>query len=189
MEIQAIFLELLSQNLSARGITRATQFALSNTDSGKVLFVVLLNTLETTPDALKRLHILYIIDALIKQKPPFYADMIRGKLIEIISSVSLESNHAQVKKVLSLWRHKELISAEMFAELESFCTLKHEPVSYTEKAIWKRMEDDRDRQKRSREEFWQQYPASHDLEFLNCWNKAKSLDKTDLELFKKLSNR
>lgn len=89
------------------------------------------------------------------------------------------------------WKQKEIISQDTFNSLDKFISSHDQKeVSLSKEAIWRRMEEDRERQKRNREESW----VRNEHEFEVAWKKAKELGTADYDIFEcldikyKLSN-
>ena len=83
-----------------------------------------------------------------------------------------------VKKVLVAWKQKEFISEDRFAKLDKYISsINQSDIVVPKEHIWRRMEDDRERQKRSREESWNK--NNNTSEFETAWKKANELTRGD----------
>jgi hypothetical protein len=134
-EAHTMFKDMLKKNLSASQIGRISTFAYQNSEHYDGLFQVLIATLNET-SILSRLNYFYIVDNLYKHsgKSGFdgYFELISDHLDEIIRTVIDYNPKAQnvetqglanvqsVKKVLSLWKSKSLISPTKYSELVDF---------------------------------------------------------------------
>ncbi|KAJ1328532.1 hypothetical protein BSLG_010264 [Batrachochytrium salamandrivorans] len=217
-EINQLFLEMLKRNLSASQIHRISSFAYQFKMHYVVLFQGLMCCMDqATP--LSRLNLFYVVDVLCKQNVKYhfdgYVELARIYTQELVESVvdcirrkdgtisrnpqrEGTANIGNVRKVLSLWRSKDIVPAELYEQLDTWLLTWADktsepgtselPAVLTKDAILRRMEEDRERQKKSREDSWlcpphdDQYGnfPEDDPEFQQAWEKPHTLTEADL---------
>lgn len=195
-EIHLQFVEMLKQNLSsARHIQNICNFCYKYKSQHLEIYQSLLENLKAIPP-LKRLSLFYLVDSLVKHQQKYkfkgYAELILNSIQEIVDIVfdiqrkdgklvknkTGLANVPGVKKVLVVWKQKEFISDDRFTKLDKYISsFNQSDIAVPKEHIWRRMEDDRERQKRSREESWNK--NSNTSEFEMAWKKAKELTSDD----------
>ncbi|KAI8086907.1 CTD kinase subunit gamma CTK3-domain-containing protein [Gilbertella persicaria] len=196
-ECRLEFIELLRRvNASQQSIHKAAIYAMRHRKLSEDLYSCLVEELEqATLNA--RLNIIYVLDAIFSasQKSKFsgYIDLTRPDLPRIIHAVVATEpqgvvNIPNTQKIISNWKRKEYFEADILEEaekplLESASSI--DAAQTTTKAtdimakddILRRMEEDRERHKRSREEIWIRPPdETKDAEFEEFWNSIDVLD-------------
>ncbi|KAG0317630.1 hypothetical protein BGZ97_005095 [Linnemannia gamsii] len=145
------------------------------------------------------MNIFYVLDSICHQshKAGFsgYIDLIQKNLPKIIECVTPSGpkgnvNVAGTKKILELWRARKLFSESALDKVENPLLSRelgaNAPASFdtgfTKDDILKRMDEDRERHKRIREEIWIR-PSDEDpgAEFLQSWEDVSDLDEVDYE--------
>jgi hypothetical protein len=158
-------------------------------------------TMLTDCQPTKRLGFFYLIDSLCKLSEKYqfdgYLKASLFRLDDIINAVlDIQRTNGKfskkpdkyglsyitsVKKVLTVWKTKKWLNEfdwnNNINMLDMLLKLNPQPLS--KEAIFRRMEEDRDRQKRQREDSW----LASSNEFQNAWTKCQSLTKQDFELF------
>ncbi|KAK5665315.1 hypothetical protein QVD99_008147 [Batrachochytrium dendrobatidis] len=223
-DVSQLFVKLLKGSLSASNIHKVSLFAYRFRVHHLILFEDLITVMgEST--LLSRLNLFYVVDALCKQSIKFqftgYVELTRlyhKKLVECVvdcvrskdGSLARKphregvANVGNVRKVLSYWRGKDIIAADQYAQLDGFLSswmdksIDSETISQQAKdAILRRMEEDRERQKKSREETWLRpildtldgAPPDIDPEFLQAWGKPHSVTEADISAMKTYRER
>ena len=196
-QAKIIFQENLSKNLSASHINRLSEYCYKFKDSCSQFFEIILNVLNSSEIPLHRLNLLYLFDSLLKSAPKynFYAfnEMIIVHIWDILKAVLGDGSQSNVNsgigKVVSVWRSRNIIQRDLFESIENWLKLYEVVVSQDQKILDK-MERDRDRQKKSREEGFLisvhgkegEFPFP-DPEFTRAWNLSpQTLSSTDIKL-------
>ncbi|KAF9180189.1 hypothetical protein BGZ50_006393 [Haplosporangium sp. Z 11] len=122
-------------------------------------------------------------------------ELIQRNLVKIIECVTPSGpkgnvNVAGTKKILETWRNRKLFPANVIEKVEKPLLSRelgaNAPASsetgFTKDDILKRMDEDRERHKRIREEIWIR-PADEDpeAEFLQNWDEVSDIDDVDYE--------
>ncbi|KAF9901318.1 hypothetical protein EC991_006274 [Linnemannia zychae] len=155
--------------------------------------------MDKTKSLNTRMNIFYVLDSICHQshKAGFsgYIDLIQKNLPKIIECVTPSGpkgnvNVAGTKKILELWRARKLFSESALDKVEKPLLARelgaNAPASFdtgfTKDDILKRMDEDRERHKRIREEIWIR-PSEEDpgAEFLQNWDEVSDLDEVDYE--------
>ncbi|KAF9121337.1 hypothetical protein BGW39_010597 [Mortierella sp. 14UC] len=155
--------------------------------------------MDKTKSLNTRMNIFYVLDSICHQshKAGFsgYIDLIQKNLPRIIECVTPSGpkgnvNVAGTKKILELWRVRKLFSESALDKVEKPLLSRelgaNAPASFdtgfTKDDILKRMDEDRERHKRIREEIWIR-PSDEDpgAEFLQYWDEVSDLDEVDYE--------
>jgi CTD kinase subunit gamma len=205
-EVHTQFLDMLKQNLSARSIQKLAEFVYKYKDFNEPLFEDIMSTLQEC-NPTKRLNLFYLMDSILKQSKKYrfdgYSIAILARLEQIIEAVlDMQRQNGKVtkkpdkygltyltsiKKVLTVWKANNWIPENQYSYhitmLDQLQKLNPQPLS--KEAIFRRMEEDRDRQKRQREESW--IPDRN--EFEGVWTKCQELNHLDFALFKELKEK
>ncbi|KAF9092515.1 hypothetical protein BGX23_004227 [Mortierella sp. AD031] len=199
-EARLEFLSLLGKlNASQHSIQKVGNFAMRNRKLHEDLYSCIIEELEQTKSLNTRMNIFYVLDSICHQshKAGFsgYIDLIQKNLPKIIECVTPSGpkgnvNVAGTKKILELWRARKLFSDSALDKVEKPLLSRelgaNAPTSFdtgfTKDDILKRMDEDRERHKRIREEIWIR-PAEEDpgAEFLQYWDDMSDLDEVDYE--------
>ncbi|KAI8352120.1 CTD kinase subunit gamma CTK3-domain-containing protein [Choanephora cucurbitarum] len=196
-ECRLEFIELLKKvNASQQSIHKAAIYAMRHRKLSEDLYSCLVEELEqATLNA--RLNMIYVLDAIFSasQKSKFtgYIDLTRPDLPRIIHAVVANGpkgvvNIPNTQKIISNWKRKQYFEADILEEAErpliecasnlnpEQCATE-ESESMSKDDILRRMEEDRERHKRSREEIWIRPPdESKDAEFEEIWDSIDVLD-------------
>ncbi|KAG0255089.1 hypothetical protein BG011_005331 [Mortierella polycephala] len=146
-----------------------------------------------------RMNIFYVLDSICHQsyKADFhgYMELIQRNLVKIIECVTPSGpkgnvNVAGTKKILETWRNRKLFPENVIEKVEKPLLSRelgaNAPASsetgFSKDDILKRMDEDRERHKRIREEIWIR-PADEDpeAEFLQNWDEVSDIDDVDYE--------
>ncbi|KAG0258130.1 hypothetical protein BGZ95_005048, partial [Linnemannia exigua] len=199
-EARLEFLSLLGKlNASQHSIQKVGNFAMKNRKLHEDLYNCIIEELEQTKSLNTRMNIFYVLDSICHQshKAGFsgYIDLIQKNLPKIIECVTPSGpkgnvNVAGTKKILELWRVRKLFSDSAIDKVEKPLLSRelgaNAPTSldtgFTKDDILKRMDEDRERHKRIREEIWIR-PSEEDpeAEFLQNWDEVSDLDEVDYE--------
>ncbi|KAF9136455.1 hypothetical protein BGX30_011176 [Mortierella sp. GBA39] len=199
-EARLEFLSLLGKlNASQHSIQKVGNFAMKNRKLHEDLYNCIIEELEQTKSLNTRMNIFYVLDSICHQshKAGFhgYIDLIQKNLPKIIECVTPSGpkgnvNVAGTKKILELWRVRKLFSDSALDKVEKPLLARelgaNAPASFdtgfTKDDILKRMDEDRERHKRIREEIWIR-PSEEDpgAEFLQYWDDVSDLDEVDYE--------
>ena len=202
IEIHAELRESLKRNLSASKLCRLSEFMYKYSEFSEELFAGLLDELCTV-SPLKRLHLFYLVDVLLKDAERFefdgYNNLIKHHALSVIDltlDITRTENKAKlgapmnsfgVVKTLEQWLQRDIITESKLEKIKTLVTIssRTSKPNLTKDQIWKRMEEDRDRQKKAREDSWARkvVDGEDDPEFLDAWAKARPLSRTDLNMF------
>ncbi|RUS15185.1 CTD kinase subunit gamma CTK3-domain-containing protein [Endogone sp. FLAS-F59071] len=197
-ECRLNFISLLNKlNASQQSIYKVASYAMRYRRQSEDLYSCILEELEkATINA--RLNILYVLDSLCiaSQKSHFagYVDLVRRDLQKVIIAVVPNDakgsvNLASTKKVLANWKQKGIFPTSDIEQAERPLTtreIKSQESSndgFSKNDILKRMDEDRERHKRLREDVWIR-PADEtgDAEFEQAWSSTADLDDYDYEV-------
>ncbi|KAK9377371.1 CTD kinase subunit gamma CTK3-domain-containing protein [Lipomyces chichibuensis] len=205
-EARLTFIELLRRlNASVQSATKCAQFALRYQDLSEDLYSCILEELDKT-SLNARINILYFLETLcensIRTGYEEYVDMVTRDLWEILDKVvppaqGALANVALARKALDNLKQKSIITSENYESVvamlsergklvsqEEFQMQKELP-SFSKEEILRRMEEDRERHKRMRENIWVIPPGdAMQIEFENAWETTSSLDDDDYELMR-----
>ncbi|KAI8605885.1 CTD kinase subunit gamma CTK3-domain-containing protein [Dissophora ornata] len=199
-EARLEFLGLLGKlNASQHSIQKVGNFAMRNRNLYEDLYSCIVEQLEQTPSINAKMNIFYVLDSIChqSQKAGFsgYIDLIQKNLTRIIECVTPSGptgnvNVAGTKKILESWRAKKLFHEVAIDKVEKPLLARELGASapattdagFTKEDILKRMDEDRERHKRIREEIWIR-PSDEDpaAEVLQTWDEASDLDDNDYE--------
>ncbi|KAK7206167.1 CTD kinase subunit gamma CTK3-domain-containing protein [Myxozyma melibiosi] len=196
-EARLMFTDLLRRlNASVQSATKCAQFAVRNKDLCEDLYSCIIEELDQT-SLNSRINILYFLETLcessIRTGFDDYVTMIRRDLWMILEKVVPESsaalaNVALAKKALenlqrkSVITQQELIQASTKLEEREVQIGKDKTISFSKEDILKRMDEDRERHKRMRENIWV-IPAGEliQTEFDNAWETISDLGEDDFD--------
>ncbi|KAF9435016.1 hypothetical protein BGZ76_007029 [Entomortierella beljakovae] len=199
-EARLEFLSLLGKlNASQYSIQKVGNFAMRNRNLHEDLYSCIVEELEQAPSINAKMNIFYVLDSICQQshKAGFsgYIDLIQRNLPKIIDTVTPSGpkgnvNVAGTKKVLEIWRIKKLFQENVIDNVEIPLLSRNLGVSgtantdaaFSKDDILKRMDEDRERHKRIREEIWIR-PNDEDAhaEFLQNWEETSDLEDNDYE--------
>ncbi|KAI8977394.1 CTD kinase subunit gamma CTK3-domain-containing protein [Mycotypha africana] len=190
------FLSLLDKlNASQQSITKVAAYAMRYRKLSEDLYSCLLEELEQA-SLNARLNIIYVLDAIFtasqKSKYSGYLDLTRPDLPRIVNAVVANGpgvvNIPNTQKILANWKRKGYFDSKELEEAEkALLELASSISTHTEKTltsetfskedVLRRMEEDRERHKRMKEEIWIR-PAdeSKDAEFEEFWEDIDALD-------------
>ncbi|CEG64016.1 hypothetical protein G6F70_001344 [Rhizopus microsporus] len=190
-ECRLTFLSLLQKlNASQQSIHKVASYAMRHRKLSEDLYSCLIEVLEQASTN-ARLNIIYVLDAIFSasQKSNFtgYIELTRPDLPRIIHAVVANDakgvvNVPNTQKIINHWKRKGLFESHILEEAEkpllereqsSNTTSTNE--SFSKQDILRRMEEDRERHKRMKEEIWIRPPEeAKNAEFEEFW---KSIDK------------
>lgn len=193
------FLGLLSKlNASQHSIQKVASFAMRHRSMHEDLYNCIIEALDQTPSVNARMNIFYVFDSICQQsgKASFtgYMDLIGKNLASIVESVAPSGpkgnvNVAGTKKILELWRSKKLFHHGVIDVVEKPLSARElgarsmtSEAGMAKEDILRRMDEDRERHKRIREEIWIR-PADEDpsAEFQQDWDEVSDIDEHDYE--------
>ncbi|KAF9312155.1 hypothetical protein BG003_006577 [Podila horticola] len=193
------FLGLLSKlNASQHSIQKVASFAMRHRSMHEDLYNCIIEALDQTPSVNARMNIFYVFDSVCQQsvKAGFtgYTDLIGKNLSSIVESVAPSGpkgnvNVAGTKKILELWRSKKLFHHGVIEVVEKPLLARElgarsmtSEAGMAKEDILRRMDEDRERHKRIREEIWIR-PADEDpsAEFQQDWDEVSDIDEHDYE--------
>ncbi|KAF8979220.1 hypothetical protein BGZ46_005688 [Entomortierella lignicola] len=199
-EARLEFLGLLSKlNASQYSIQKVGNFAMRNRNLHEDLYSCIVEELEQAPSINAKMNIFYVLDSICQQshKAGFtgYIDLIQRNLPKIIECVTPSGpkgnvNVAGTKKVLEQWRSKKLFQDGVIDKVEAPLLSRDLGASapaiteagFSKDDILKRMDEDRERHKRIREEIWiRPYDEDSDAEFTQNWEETSDLEDNDYE--------
>ncbi|KAK9469347.1 CTD kinase subunit gamma CTK3-domain-containing protein [Lipomyces arxii] len=205
-EARLTFTDLLRRlNASVQSATKCAQFALRHQDLSEDLYSCIIEELDKT-SLNSRINILYFLETLcdssLRTGYKEYIEMVQRDLWEILDKVvppsqGASANLASARKALENLRQKGIFDSESLQDVETRLDERGRLVSEKQyqmqpeaPSVWKeqilrRMEEDRERHKRIRENIWV-IPAGDavQLEFDNAWENTSSLDEDDYEMMK-----
>ncbi|KAF9279090.1 hypothetical protein BGZ74_002932 [Mortierella antarctica] len=198
-EARVNFLGLLSKlNASQHSIQKVASFAMRYRSMHEDLYNCIIEALDQTPSVNARMNIFYVFDSICQQsgKTGFtgYMDLIGKNLSSIVESVAPSGpkgnvNVAGTKKILELWRSKKLFHHSVIDVVEKPLLARElgarsmtSEAGMAKEDILRRMDEDRERHKRIREEIWIR-PADEDpsAEFQQDWDEVSDIDEHDYE--------
>ncbi|KAI8343149.1 CTD kinase subunit gamma CTK3-domain-containing protein [Chlamydoabsidia padenii] len=201
-ECRLQFISLLKKlNATQLSIQKTARYAVKHRQLSEDLYSCFLEELEKT-SLNTRLNILYVLDCILSmsRKIQFkgYIELTQPNVQRIINAVALSSskgivNVSNTRKLLANWKDKAYFdtdtieSAEKALEacVESNLQMKtteeqnNKANVFTKADILNRMEQDRERHKRLREEMWRRSAEeSPDAEFEQLWQTTDPFDIT-----------
>ncbi|KAI8391183.1 CTD kinase subunit gamma CTK3-domain-containing protein [Radiomyces spectabilis] len=199
-ECRLIFSDLLQKlNASQQSIHKVANYAMRHRRSSEDLYNCLREELDQA-SLNARLNLLYVLDAIlsVSQKSRFkgYIELTRRDFIPIVRAVVLNDakgvvNLPNTRKILNNWKRKAIFEPAAFEEVDrllsesdaSSAQTASSSDGFTKEDILRRMEEDRERHKRLREEIWiRPSDESADAEFEQIWESTQALDpETDYE--------
>ncbi|KAI9484321.1 CTD kinase subunit gamma CTK3-domain-containing protein [Zychaea mexicana] len=202
-ECRLNFLSLLEKlNASQQSIQKVANYAVRHRNLAEDLYSCLLEQLDkATINA--RVNIVYVLDAIfaISHKAGFkgYHDLTRQDLPRIIETVVPNDakgnvNIGSTRKILNNWRRRRYFETEVLDVVEKPLLQREAAAAessqtagddgFSKEDIMRRMEEDRERHKRFREEVWiRSAEESVDAEFQQLWESTEPLvPDTDYEV-------
>ncbi|KAG1469656.1 hypothetical protein G6F56_003133 [Rhizopus delemar] len=194
-ECRLTFLSLLQKlNASQQSIHKVATYAMRHRKLSEDLYSCLIEELEQASTN-ARLNIIYVLDAIFSasQKSKFtgYVDLTRPDLPRIIHAVVANDaksvvNVPNTQKIMNHWKRKGVFEVNILEEAEKpllerqKSSVKQVNETFSKQDILRRMEEDRERHKRIKEEIWIRPPEEpKNAEFEDFWN---SIDKLDPEV-------
>ncbi|KAI9269909.1 CTD kinase subunit gamma CTK3-domain-containing protein [Sporodiniella umbellata] len=200
-ECRLAFLGLLQKvNASQQSIHKVATFAMRHRKLSEDLYSCLVEELEQASTN-ARLNIIYVLDAIFSasQKAKFtgYIDLTRPDLPRIVHAVVANDakgivNVPNTQKIMNHWKRKNVFDLQILEEAEKpllerqnnkqVFLLCSKPVNetFSKQDIIRRMEEDRERHKRIKEEIWIRPPEEpKNAEFEDFW---RSIDKLNPEV-------
>ncbi|KAG0258887.1 hypothetical protein DFQ27_004395 [Actinomortierella ambigua] len=179
-EARLEFLNLLSKvNASQHSIHKVGNFAMRNKNLYEDLYSCILEEMDQYSH---------------KARFSGYIDLVRKNLASIISKVTPSGpkgdvNVAATRKVLDTWRTRKIFSESVIEQVQTPLLSRGlatkaptAEAGLTQDDIIRRMEEDRERHKRIREEIWIR-PQDEDVdgEFSQHWDDVSDMDEKDYE--------
>ncbi|KAL0080321.1 CTD kinase subunit gamma CTK3-domain-containing protein [Phycomyces blakesleeanus] len=196
-ECRLVFLSLLNKlNASQQSIYKVASYAMRHRRLSEDLYSCLIEELEQA-SINARLNIVYVLDAIfsasLKSRFTGYVDLTRQDLGRIVQAVVPSDpkgvvNLPNMRKILNHWKQKRIFEINEIEQAEK-PLLGRETSSHTtgdgfsKDDILRRMEEDRERHKKLREEIWiRSVDESPDAQFEELWESTDPLDpETDYE--------
>ncbi|KAG5439905.1 hypothetical protein PCANB_000187 [Pneumocystis canis] len=194
------FLEILKKlTASQQSQIKTAQFALRHKDLDEDLYNCVLEELELS-SLNSKVNIIYFLETLCdysyRNGCNSYISMIRKDIVKIVKAVAPPgpqgaANISAVRKVIENLKNKAYIDNRDFLEIEAslserddkgISTIQSRAV-FSKEEIFRRIEEDRERHKRLRENIWvvPEGDAGVNVEFENAWETTSSLDDYDFE--------
>ncbi|ORY98565.1 CTD kinase subunit gamma CTK3-domain-containing protein [Syncephalastrum racemosum] len=200
-ECRLTFLSLLEKlNASQQSIHKVATYAVRHRQLSEDLYSCLLEELEQA-SINARLNIIYVLDAIFaaSQKVHYsgYNDLTRRDLPRILAAVVPDDpkglvNIANTRKILNNWRRREYFNSTEIDKAEKPLLEKEsrtrplkrprddDASGFTKDDILRRMEEDRERHKRFREEIWiRPVDEKPEAEFEQLWDRVDALNPDD----------
>lgn len=187
-EARLQFNELLSKlTASQQTIARACTFAMRNKDLYENLYSCLIDEIvQSTIN--HRLNLFYLMDAICqasaKASFPEYIKLVRDDLDSIIEHVTGDNrgalNITSVLRVIRNWKAKKIFEEDLLQPLEAKLSEREQSLESTngtlsKNEILKRIEEDRERHKKEKEESWLKYRRDGDRgEFDLVWDSIQT---------------
>ncbi|KAK9474969.1 CTD kinase subunit gamma CTK3-domain-containing protein [Dipodascopsis tothii] len=204
-EARLTFTDLLRRlNASVQSAAKCAQFAIRYHVWSEDLFSCIIEELDkTTLNA--RINILYFLETLCESSRRVgnkdYVDMVRRDLCTVMDKVvptmkGAMANVALARKALEHLREKDVIDEVVVTEAEKLLAERESVLSqdeyvdtskpsFSKEEILRRMEEDRERHKRMRENIWVIPPGdTYEQEFSNAWETCSSLGEDDYEVMR-----
>ncbi|CCJ29116.1 unnamed protein product [Pneumocystis jirovecii] len=196
------FLEILKRlTASQQSQIKTAQFALRHKDLDEDLYNCVLEELELS-SLNSRVNIIYFLETLCdysyRNGCNSYISMIRKDIAKIVRAVAPPgpqgaANVSAVRKlqVIENLKNKAYIDNRDFLEIEASLSKRDDKSSntiqnkafFSKEEIFRRIEEDRERHKRLRENIWvvPEGNVGINVEFENTWETTSSLDEYDFE--------
>ncbi|CAO3686808.1 unnamed protein product [Umbelopsis ramanniana] len=205
-ECRLEFTSLLQKlNASQQSIQKVANYAMRNKRLSEDLYSCVLESLEQA-SMNARLNILYVLDSLcqasLKSGFKGYVDLVRLDLDKVIALVVPNDargmvNAASTRKILNTWKQKGLFDKASLETIENRLPKSevripdHAKQTFSKNDILKRMEEDRERHKRLREDIWiRSAEESEDAQFDQLWESTEPLElECDYKEMAKENNR
>ncbi|KAF9978350.1 hypothetical protein BGZ73_002733 [Actinomortierella ambigua] len=198
-EARLEFLTLLGKvNASQHSIHKVGSFAMRNKNLYEDLYSCIIEEMDQTSSINTRMNLFYVLDSICQHshKARFsgYIDLVRKNLASIITKVTPSGpkgdvNVAATRKVLDTWRTRKIFPENVIEQVQTPLLSRGlatkaptAETGLTQDDIIRRMEEDRERHKRIREEIWIR-PQDEDVhgEFLQHWDDVSDMDEKDYE--------
>ncbi|KAI8879904.1 hypothetical protein K501DRAFT_325261 [Backusella circina FSU 941] len=199
-ECRLMFLSLLQKlNASQQSIHKVASYAMRHKRLSEDLYSCIIEQLDKA-SINARLNMIYVLDAIFSasQKARFtsYIELTTRDLVRIVNAVVADDpkgvvNVPNTRKIINNWKRKGYFKTEDIEQAEkpladresSSTTVPTSGDSFSKQDILRRMEEDRERHKRLREEIWIRPPEEPKYaEFEEFWNSTEALDpETDYE--------
>ncbi|KAF7726522.1 hypothetical protein EC973_008653 [Apophysomyces ossiformis] len=199
-ECRLNFLALLNKlNASQQSIYKVANYAMRHRRLAEDLYSCLIDELDKA-SLNARLNIIYVFDAIfsasLKSRFTGYVDLTRRDLPRIIQAVVPNDpkgvvNIPNTRKILTHWKQKCIFDASEIEQAEKPLLEREASVGttttsdgFSREDILRRMEEDRERHKKLREEIWiRSAEEANDAEFEQIWETTDALDpETDYEV-------
>ncbi|KAK9449849.1 CTD kinase subunit gamma CTK3-domain-containing protein [Limtongia smithiae] len=203
------FTELLRRlTASVQSATKCAQFAIKNSDMSEDLYSCIVEELDKAT-LNSRINLLFLLEVLCdncsRTGLEDYLEMVKRDLWPIFDKVvpitqGALANVAHARKALDNLRQKGVITAEIFDDVSVLMAEREAEVSkdeyqihkkaslFSTEDILKRMEEDRERHKRMRENVWEIPPGNAiEIEFSEAWETTSDLGDDDYELMREES--
>ncbi|KAI8086593.1 CTD kinase subunit gamma CTK3-domain-containing protein [Halteromyces radiatus] len=195
-ECRLQFISLLKKlNASQQSIQKTARYAVRHRQLSEDLYSCFLEEIENT-SLNARLNLLYVLDCIfsMSRKVQFmgYIDLTQPNVLRIINAVALSSskgivNVSSTRKLLSHWKEKQYFDNETIETAQQALISYGDSLSQTKRQdngnvftkadILNRMEQDRERHKRLREEMWRRSTEeSSDADFEQLWQTTDGFD-------------
>ncbi|KAJ1644591.1 hypothetical protein LPJ64_003758 [Coemansia asiatica] len=175
-------------------IERVSGFAIKHAGMADNLLDCILEKLDK-PQVPPRINLLFVIDAILlsdhRTGATTWTDLIKREAVSIIKAVIPENsggdaNVPQVRKVVSGWKRRGIFDAGIVDTVETLLanraggSVGASDMGMKHQEIIKRIEEDRERHKRQKEEFWIR-PADEtpEEELSAYWETTSDLNEAD----------
>ncbi|KAJ1967265.1 hypothetical protein IWQ62_001970 [Dispira parvispora] len=202
-EARLTFVSMLSKiTASLQSTHKPSHFAMKHVSLHEDLYQCILEQLDSV-NVTSRMNLLGIIDAICtlsaKSNYSGYLKLIERDLPLIFTKVAPpgkegDVNVASAKQILESWRRRGIFrdSTNLQKVLTSFADRDVQATSEaTDSAemrnseILKRMEEDRERHKRTKEDIWGRLPnESEEAEFESAWKTTSDLNEQDVDIIR-----
>ncbi|KAJ1986716.1 hypothetical protein H4R33_003202 [Dimargaris cristalligena] len=195
-EARLTFVEMLSKvTANIQTTQRPVTFAMRHVSLYEDLYQCILERMDALSVA-SRLNLLGVIDALctvsLGRQFKDYANLVERDLVAIFEKVIPEGtegdvNMAEARKIFESWKRRGLFrhSANMSKVETEFSKRRQgtEPIAgettMRNTDILRRMDEDRERHKRTKEEIWLCIDESEEAEFESAWENTSDLSPED----------
>ncbi|KAJ1973958.1 hypothetical protein H4R35_003849 [Dimargaris xerosporica] len=194
-EARLSFVEMLSKvAATGQSIQKPSHFVIKHAGLHEDLYQCILEQLDSA-SITARMNILSLIDAIctlsVKASSSHYLMLVKRDLETIITKVvplgkEGDVNVVATRQILESWRKRRVFGREpllddLDAQLAKRVTGLDRKTDMKDTDILKRIEEDRERHKRSKEEIWVRPPHETDAdEFQLAWDTTPALDQTDV---------
>ncbi|KAJ1723134.1 hypothetical protein LPJ53_002498 [Coemansia erecta] len=194
-EIRMVFGNQLD-NLSGSQlkIEHTSKFALKHASMADSLLEFIIEKLEK-PQVPLRINLLFLIDAILqsdnRKGETEWTDLIKKEVVSIVKAVIPESsggdaNVPHVRKMVSGWKRKKIFDTQIIGAIDLLLANRvggssgNSDTGMKHQDILKRIEEDRERHKRNKEDFWIR-PADEgsEGELDSYWETTSDLNDAD----------